>query len=142
VARKNQQSSRKDRCDICGTVLTEEAVVQEFPDGSLASLCHECAEAAGPGEAVIEGQYDGADDATKEWENPADDGPSTLDPPPEDPPSRRKRSKTSAKKTEAAPEIFEPETFNPELFDLERDESRSRTGCLGQRRVHRRCHRR
>jgi len=120
VARKNQQSSKKNHCDICGTVLTEEAVVQEFPDGSLARLCQECAEAAAPMEEVAEDQYDVAEDATKEWDNPADDGPPAVVPPPEDPPSTRKRAKTSAKKTEAVPEIFDAETFDPELFDLER----------------------
>lgn len=32
-----------DRCEICGVKLTDEVVIQEFADGSLARLCPECA---------------------------------------------------------------------------------------------------
>ena len=39
MARKNQAGSRKDLCDICGAVLEDDAVIEEFPDGSLVKLC-------------------------------------------------------------------------------------------------------
>ena len=48
MARKDQLSSKKDSCDICGTVLDDDAVIQEFPDGSVVRLCAECATAAPP----------------------------------------------------------------------------------------------
>jgi hypothetical protein len=42
-----------DCCEICGAVLGDEVVIQEFADGSLARLCPECAAGAnlGGGEA-------------------------------------------------------------------------------------------
>lgn len=35
-----------DRCEICGSGLEDEIVIQEFADGSLARLCAECAAGA------------------------------------------------------------------------------------------------
>ena len=35
-----------DCCEICGAVLGDEVVIQEFADGSLARLCPECAAGA------------------------------------------------------------------------------------------------
>lgn len=43
-----------ERCEICGIVLGDEVVIQEFADGSLARLCPECAAGAdleGPADA-------------------------------------------------------------------------------------------
>jgi hypothetical protein len=36
-----------DVCEICGVKLSDEAVIQEFPDGSLARLCPDCAAETG-----------------------------------------------------------------------------------------------
>ncbi len=38
-----------DRCEICGSGLDDEIVIQEFADGSLARLCAECAAGAALG---------------------------------------------------------------------------------------------
>ena len=34
------------RCEICGAELSDEIVIQEFADGSIARLCSECAAGA------------------------------------------------------------------------------------------------
>ncbi len=39
-----------DHCEICGALLGEEVVIQEFADGSLARLCPECAAGADLGD--------------------------------------------------------------------------------------------
>jgi hypothetical protein len=118
VARKKQQSSKKDRCDVCGTVLDDQAFVQEFPDGSLARLCQDCAETAALGEEEAEDEY-AAEDATREWEHSADDKAVPVAPLPEESPHQRGRGRGSAEGTEVDSELFQPEVFGAELFDFE-----------------------
>jgi ribosome-binding protein aMBF1 (putative translation factor) len=70
VARKDQLSSNKDSCDICGTELDDDAVIQEFPDGSVVRLCAECATAAPPEEELEDDFELEPGDPTEEWAGP------------------------------------------------------------------------
>jgi hypothetical protein len=52
------------RCEICGAALSEEVVIQEFADGSIARLCSECAAGAALQADTSEFQFpDPGDDA-------------------------------------------------------------------------------
>jgi hypothetical protein len=46
MAFADEFSPQSANCDICGAMLGDEVVVQEFADGSLARLCTECAAGA------------------------------------------------------------------------------------------------
>ena len=46
MAFADEFSPQSANCDICGAMLGDEVVVQEFADGSLARLCAECAAGA------------------------------------------------------------------------------------------------
>ena len=81
LARKNQLSSNKDRCDICGAALDDDSLVQEFPDGSVVALCVQCASEAAPEDEADERQDLESDDATVEWAGPHDDNPTAPAPP-------------------------------------------------------------
>ena len=52
-----------NRCEICGAALSQEVVIQEFADGSIARLCAECA----AGAALT------ADTSTFQFPDPGDD---------------------------------------------------------------------
>jgi hypothetical protein len=46
MAFADEFSPQSGKCDICGAMLGDEVVVQEFADGSMARLCSECAAGA------------------------------------------------------------------------------------------------
>ena len=100
VARKDQQSSKEAGCDICGASLDDDAVIQEFPDGSVVRLCSECAEGA---VAEDEDEDFDLDDATAEWAGP----------------DAEHHSPAEAKRLE--PEVFEPEEDEEDDQDQTRD---------------------
>ena len=91
MARKDQHSPEMDQCDICGAVLDDDSIIQEFPDGSVVMLCGQCAsEAVGEdrGPAIDEPKLDRVDhreydshldEATVEWSGP-DQQPQGADP--------------------------------------------------------------
>ncbi len=116
MARKDP--SKKGRCDICATALDDDAVIQEFPDGSLVRLCQDCAEgAAVDDEEEAEEQFE-ADDATAEWANPLDDQPTAVNLFADE--ALGKSGRPSAEGTEAgAEERFQAEVFDADLFDAE-----------------------
>ncbi len=51
MAFADEFSPQSATCDICGAMLGDEVVVQEFADGSLARLCAECASGVDLGES-------------------------------------------------------------------------------------------
>jgi hypothetical protein len=116
VARKGP--SKKDRCDICGTALDDDAVIQEFPDGSLVRLCEDCAQGAAlDDEEEAEERFE-ADDATAEWADPLDDQPTAVDLFAVEPHGRSTRP--AAENTKAgAEERFQAEVFDADLFHAE-----------------------
>ncbi len=81
MAHKDQLSSSKDRCDICGAALDEDSLIQGFPDGSVVALCADCAADAGPEEELEASEDHEGDDATVEWSEPHDDNPTAPAPP-------------------------------------------------------------
>jgi hypothetical protein len=52
-----------NRCEICGAALSEEVVIQEFADGSIARLCAECAAGAALQADTSEFQFPDPEDA-------------------------------------------------------------------------------
>jgi len=116
VARKDP--SKRDRCDICGTALDEEAVIQEFPDGSLVRLCQDCAEGAALDDEEGAGDQFEADDSTAEWTSPTDDQPTAVDLFADEPPSKSKRPQAEGAQAEPA-KRFQAEVFDADLFDMQ-----------------------
>jgi hypothetical protein len=58
--------SSENRCEICGAELSDEIVIQEFADGSIARLCAECAAGAALQTESFEFEFPEAGDEEKD----------------------------------------------------------------------------
>ncbi len=65
-----------DHCEICGAELSDEVVIQEFADGSIARLCAECAAGAALQPDTAEFRFPDDVPPTADDDSPLD-GPST-----------------------------------------------------------------
>lgn len=119
MAKKDEFVFPEDCCDICGAVLTDDAVVQEFADGSLARLCPDCAAGVTIEEKSQTDADFGEEDVTAEWVGDSHKRATADGLISESVTRTPKGAATDAEPAGAQAGIFEPEIFDAELFDAE-----------------------